>query len=142
LYVLPGDLGFANREIRMMHCRYTGAMADSTPKRRWFRWPLWTLFVVMMTVGVALAWIVSGYHRTQQRFAFGRLPGTVFDLPGMRDRLPWAWRLCGATPASRVRVSDEFFASEDLPRIRALFPEADEVALISRNDSIWDLERD
>jgi hypothetical protein len=70
---------------------------------------------------------------------FALRPGTLFSFPA-RKSAPLAWRLCGTHAVRRVYLSDEFFTEDDIARVHALFPEADDIVLRSHNDPWWERE--
>jgi hypothetical protein len=98
------------------------------------------LILLVGILAIPLGWIGWGMHCTRKRAAFGNMHGTVFYV-GFPDKMPWVLRICGAQPMARVLVSKQYFTVDDMQWIRELFPEADEVLLISGEDPIWDEER-
>ena len=105
--------------------RYTGRM-DERPKRRWFRFTLRTMFVVVTVLGVWLGW---NLHELRQRKLTRQYivshGGYVFD--GVSDRpwnsLPYSWAILGEKPVETVGLPLQF-EPEDRRHIERLFPDA------------------
>ncbi len=102
------------------------------PNRRWFRFSLRTMFVV---VTVLCVWL--GYHlnwireRHNAKVGFGHLridaiypDGTRYTGP-IPCHAPWPLNWLGEEGHSLVMVPDNY-AKEEIDRIKVLFPEAGE----------------
>ena len=94
-------------------------MTETKPKRRWFRFSLRTLFVLMMVIGICASWVAYQLNWIRQRHEFvsarhrGRLDmGLV--------KAPWSLRLFGERQADFV-VN---VPNDDIGLARELFPEA------------------
>jgi hypothetical protein len=99
------------------------------PKRRWFRYSLRTLFVVV-TVAAVFGWLGWNLKKVRERenvFASLRSRGVMFgtvasDSP--QKELPLVWRLFGVKGIGLVEVPAGAFTEDDLYRLTTLFPEA------------------
>jgi hypothetical protein len=50
----------------------------------------------------------------------------MFDIPAHAPKpLPRLWTILGVRQVQGIRLSPALFTAEDIPRIQALFPEAD-----------------
>jgi hypothetical protein len=94
-----------------------------TPKRRWFRFNLRTLFVVVTVVGCIagwllyqVRWIVERRHVTRDRV--GILHATFDD-----DRLPWPLWLLPEDGWSQINYAPDL-SPERKAELTRLFPEA------------------
>jgi hypothetical protein len=97
------------------------AVTENKPNRRWFRFSLRTLFVVVTTVGVASGWVAYQLNWIRQRHAFFN----AYEVPIYTDiltlpkPLPWSLRMFGEPAHGFVMVEPEYM--QDAAR---LFPEA------------------
>ncbi len=134
----------------------------ATPKRRWFKLTLRTLFVVVTVFGVWLGWNVHQVHerdRLLESRDFLRAlesPTGYVDTPAMRafvakmtrqgykayeprkkpPAIPLVWSILGAEPLEMdIRLPDDKFTDADLLRIRSVYPEC-EVMRISETGGI------
>ena len=105
---------------------------DDRPKtkRRWFRFSLRTLFVVVTVLGAGAGWVVYQLNWIRQRDAVLKREEIVFltrlnPVPGQSwNSPPWPLAWFGAEAAG----SPEFLLpdttpDEDVARIQRLFPE-------------------
>jgi hypothetical protein len=96
------------------------------PKRRWFRFPLQGMFIVVTAFCLWLGWQVSIVQRRSRAIESGEAVlagiGTYELNPGCR-KLPHAWRWLGATPYYFIELHPRMTPS-DTARWKALFPEA------------------
>jgi hypothetical protein len=102
----------------------------TAPKRRWPRYSLRTLFVVVLLVGI---WL--GYYANWQRERHNALEwvnqrakrGTVMHSHDPKRKLPWTLELMGEKPQEMIWVNVDPESVEDarqIEKIRSLFPEA------------------
>ena len=143
-------------------------MTASTPRRRWFRFSLRMLLVMVTTVGVLLGWLgvqlkwihdrhkalewLLPYHARQLAAERGALPpplkGEYVSHP--TTKAPWSLRIFGEKGIERLEVYEDL-ANPDGPHsvneLSSLFPEAEVEAVASRGltvrkDSEWIVEQD
>ncbi len=98
------------------------------PKRRWFRFSLRTLFVVVTVFGVWLGW---NLHQVQER---NRLMDHIAACGGHcamgesvafeTTPVPLAWSLLGAEFVGYIELPVGSFSTKDRSHIQPLFPEA------------------
>ena len=99
---------------------------DAPKLRRWFRFSLRTMFVVIVLLSIPLSWI--GYHRQwmhAREIAYRRLhhlhQGGFMTAP---PAPPWPLWLFGATKIDRrdwrIRLDE---SDPEVSRLRELFPE-------------------
>jgi hypothetical protein len=101
----------------------------TAPKRRWFRYSLRTLFVVVTVFGIWLGW---NLHEVNER---SRMAGWIAAEGGSVNKgppprpwktMPWSWFVLGADPVSTIVFGgSDRYTRDDLRRAEALFPEAD-----------------
>ena len=112
---------------------------NTAPTRRWFRFSLRTLFVVMTVFGCWLGWNLRQVRQRQRLVNFISTPvgmypfeerpsvglPSLFILPnGAKSSVPLSWRLLGAKPITTPIVRKYVVLSpEDLRRIEWLLPE-------------------
>jgi hypothetical protein len=114
-----------------------------TPKRRWPRFTLRTLFVVVTAFGIWLGWNFNILRQREKMLDRvnatrndgspvgimmeaefeSRLPPAYRGMPSTR-RLPWALKLLGAEPTAIITVSEDDFSEAEIKQIGRLFPEA------------------
>jgi hypothetical protein len=117
----------------------------AAPRRRWFRFSLRTLFVVVTVLGAslgwlvvqlkwiqdrheALRWIVPGYERSRAAESGSQLPpmkGFAVSLTG--SKVPWSLKIFGELGVERIEVDQEWLkpdARHSLDELKLLFPEA------------------
>jgi hypothetical protein len=109
----------------------------TTPKRRWFRFSLGTMFVVVTLFGCWLGWnlhLVREREKllnmfaaddkmivfTRSRFPFALPPPGIEAKPSM----PLAWRILGAEPIFQISCPLEERMTDKFGRVESLFPEA------------------
>jgi hypothetical protein len=94
----------------------------TTPRRRWFRFSLRTLFVVVTVLAIGLSWVAYQLNWIRERHKAlgvdGSDPMAWVEIPSRRA--PWSLRIFGEF-GSAVIVP---FHSSDRARLRSLFPEA------------------
>jgi hypothetical protein len=91
----------------------------TTINRRWFRFSLRTLFVVV-TVAPWLGWNLYQIHAREQMLQAGGV-GYYAGFGSFRY-MPLRWRLLGAR--SVYSIASNHFSDQDLARYKAAFPEA------------------
>lgn len=103
----------------------------TAPKRRWFRFSVRTLLVVVFVVAVLTAMLVRSWHRTQMRLEYtanaGAVGGHVRTMQGYRFRVNrWSVSglLFGDKHVETIRLYPGTFDAAELAKIQALFPEA------------------
>lgn len=110
-------------------------MSEQAPKRRWFRFGLLTMFVVVTVFGCWLGWQVNlirqrGHEREWLKarhaaiyevpYGVGLHGAVVF--PPATQHIPWSLWIAGELP---VKVIDSpSMTRSDLERIQRAFPEA------------------
>jgi hypothetical protein len=103
-------------------------MDETKSKRRWSRFSLRTLFVLVTIVGVGAGWVAYQLNWMRQRHTFlAQHPGCEPSSPmspfrsksGNPSNAPWSLRLLGETPRMFLAVPDG-----DAAQARQLFPEA------------------
>jgi hypothetical protein len=102
-------------------------------RRRWFRFSLRTLFVVVTVLGCWLAGALQQLHR-RQAVRLSVESGDGYFMVGLNDNLaerirgeplrkvPFALRILGGQPAQVILLTQE--QSRDSEEIAAVFPEA------------------
>ena len=107
-------------------------MADPKPNRRWLRFSLRTLLLIVAVFGVLFGWIGSAALKVRQRQAYERR----FDmdeigglqrirLPPEEPKPPLLWTVFGARPYCKLSLSREKYTEDEIRQIITLFPEAD-----------------
>jgi hypothetical protein len=96
-------------------------MGDETPPRRWPRYTLRTLFVVVTVVCVWMSWRVNQFRVRERHFRT-----TTAGYVPARDAsvIPISWRLMGARAFDRIIV-DQVSSIETNQALHEAFPEAD-----------------
>jgi hypothetical protein len=104
-------------------------MSDSTPKRRWYRWSLRTLFVVVTALGISFGSVAYNLNWIRQRHQalqiWTGLQGPSTSAPGML----WIFGEPGYEVVVKMRIprTTKYPTGEDrneCNRMQALFPEA------------------
>jgi hypothetical protein len=103
---------------------------SETPKRRWFRFSLRTLFVVVTVAAIAVGWVV--YHLDWMRQRRQALESHAILVPVACDfglgqcRTPWPLWILGEADVGAVSFAlPSSTSDEEVERIRRLFPEVD-----------------
>jgi hypothetical protein len=125
-----------------------------TPKRRWFRWSLRTLFVVVTILCGVMAWTIHNWQQVQERetslrafCARGASLGPIFE-PGepiigkeTGRSIPVMWRLLGAQePGGDIWLSPETFTEQEKRRLQSLFPDVYVVWFDDKNGRLLEKE--
>ncbi len=95
-----------------------------TANRRWLRFSLRTLFVVVTLLGVWLGYYVN-WHA--QRNAVLRLDDVTLGTLVLHDEplpLPWPLEMLGASSVNQGIFLPNGTTDEELHRVRRLFPES------------------
>ena len=93
---LSGSLRVVGNILTPPHFEAHGTAHDRVkPKRRWFRFGLRTLFVLVARVGVAAGWVACQLNWIQQRHEFFKRDGVSYSYPGAgaKTLAPWSLRL-------------------------------------------------
>jgi hypothetical protein len=115
-------------------------MSDPIPERRWFRWSLKTLFVLILLLAIPLGWTTAqfkwirdrrkalhGLEQSRRAFILDWESSFVHDPD---DKLPWSLRLFGEDSVRQIFIRHG--RESELEPLRILFPEADVTADKSR----------
>src|SRR4051812_27174232 len=94
----------------------------SAPNRRWFRFRLRTLFVMVTVFGCSLAWNLPSVRARHEALQWC-YSACAENAPGKRHEIPISWRLLGAEPVWCLVITREV-SREEAARLGALFPEA------------------
>ena len=88
-------------------------MTETKPKRRWFRFSLRTLFVLVTIIGIAAGWVTYQLNWIRERHSAGKWVVQNYDV-AWGNRLvspPLALRLYGESPSFhmviRLRKTDD-----------------------------------
>ena len=92
-------------------------MTETKPKRRWFRFSLRTLFVLVTIVGVAAGWTARQLNWIRERHDFLNRHPQVYGEPDRKG--PWPLRLFGEKTYSVLTVP-----SSAAHAAKRLFPES------------------
>ena len=100
--------------------------------RRWFRFSLRTLFVLLTLFGVWLGWNLPQVRKREAMLRYLNMPSSPLPrasiTPGHTDKpwktMPYSWYLLGAEPIETILVYGSLTAA-DLRELERLFPEAD-----------------
>jgi hypothetical protein len=98
-------------------------MTETKPKRRWFRFSLRTLFVLVTVVGVVAGWVAYQLNWIRQRHIFFSkyvIAWTSTSIPSDRPLQPWQLRLFGEKDKGIVNLTVD---NSRVAQARALFPE-------------------
>ena len=103
-------------------------MSDA-PKRRWFRYSLRTLAIVIAIFACWLGWNANQVRERREMIVRVRMQGGRVDIP-MRPYVgdydpPFVWQLMGAQRVSSVLIPAAYFNEHHYNRIRRLLPEAE-----------------
>ena len=106
-------------------------MTETKPKRRWFRFSLRTLFVLVTAIAVFIGWNLWQVRQRQEYFRLfsvddENVEGLIsLRVVGEEPKLSFVWILLGAKPQEKINLSREKYSDDDIRRIESLFPEAD-----------------
>ena len=111
-------------------------MSDDALNRRWLRFSLATVFVVLTAFTCWLGWNlyrVKERQRVRQEIGWrgARLYTPGFLAQGDRHKptgqhaLPAIWSLLGAEPLGSIELPAQEFGEDERLHIQSLFPEAD-----------------
>ncbi len=108
---------------------------ETKQKRRWFRFSLRTLFVIVTAFAILMGWIAWNVSQVREREKFFRrlMDDEQEALAGIRRirrvgeeaRPPFIWTLLGARPQDKINLSREQYTDDEIRQIENLFPEAD-----------------
>jgi hypothetical protein len=98
----------------------------TAPKRRWFRFSLRTLFVVVTVAALFLGWIGVSLKQARQRTdvlqSLEVSGARITRIPAKSS--PFMLRTFGATYVGEILLPSDTFSVSDVNRARAIFPEA------------------
>jgi hypothetical protein len=102
----------------------------TAPTRRWFRWSLRTMFVVVTVLACWLGWTLHQWQNRRQ--LLGQLTSQhaitgIFWKDGSKGQKPLAFALWpfAAGQIRMILLEDGHFTDADIDRLEALFPEAE-----------------
>jgi hypothetical protein len=109
-------------------------MVNVAPKRRWFRFSLRTLFVVVAVFAVWLGWNVRQIRTRDVLLKSIQSRGatiyqTTYNGREPSLRLPPLYYIIGCGPIGCVWLRDDRFTEDDVQAVKRTFPEA-EVGLV------------
>jgi hypothetical protein len=111
----------------------------TAPRRRWFRFTLRTLFVVVTLAAIAASWVAYQINWIRARHTFLEIAAAEprsmqtniamaldarLGRPDLSPPAPWSLRIFREPAVALIVVRDEFTASEWVEKARGLFPEA------------------
>ncbi len=106
------------------------ATATNKPRRRWFRFSLRTLFVLMTLLCVWLGWNVYQVRQReavlqylQQHQIYMEATNPYLVHPWRRS-LPFMWSWLGAKPVGYIMLPVSLYSDGDCRTVQQLFPEA------------------
>lgn len=113
-------------------------MNEVPTRRRWFRFSLRTMFVVVTVVAAGMSWLeyqrdIVEERRQTIKHISSVASSTTFVLFGcaesnwmaeVRSDIPWAWRLLGAQAVWKITLDSDDFSEADVERFSKLFPES------------------
>ena len=100
----------------------TDAIQPAANRRRWFRFSMRTLFVLVTIIGVVAGWVAYQLSWIRQRRAFTYTHRT-FAGYAPRPNAPWPLRLFGEEGFLFV-FAQKSTAHTEMERARRLFPES------------------
>ncbi len=97
-----------------------------TAPRRWFRFILRALFVVVTVVGMLAGWVVYQLNWIRERHN-GAIDATLWRLPNLSSTAPWPHWLFGEQGSSEIILWQTTWGREvaNGKRFELLFPEAE-----------------
>jgi hypothetical protein len=96
-----------------------------TPQRRWFRFSLRTLFVVVTVACAPCGWLGRQFYVARERQELLYDLNNAGQIYASRERLPAPYSFPVRTIyLSKIELIDGRVNSRDLERIKAVFPEA------------------
>ena len=106
------------------------AMTETKPNRRWFRFSLRTLFVLVTLFGCWLAYQLNWIRERHNAPVLAGISTAIEATPAGPKEVtiehdpPWPLAWFGERGYSALAV-DESYGEQEIERIRKLFPEAD-----------------
>jgi hypothetical protein len=100
------------------------------PNRRWFRYSLRTLFIVVTLFACWLGWNLNKVRQREQVLRQKNITSAGMDWATKQPRqtppqhFPFSWRLLGEQPLHILGVHGGL-SPDELKRLQALFPEAE-----------------
>jgi hypothetical protein len=98
--------------------------AMTAPRRRWFRFSLRTMLVVVTVFGCWMGYQVNWIRERHAAFRDRRLQITRIPPPGFAPAAPQLLWLFGESGITGVFLMDPELTPGDLERLKSLFPEA------------------
>ncbi len=127
------------------------------PNRRWFRFRLRTVFVVVAALAAGLCWVARQRNIVEERrraiqeigpIEFTNPPDITFVLFGcvednwmaeVRGDIPWIWRLLGAQAVFKIVLDSADYTAADAEHFAAIFPESCHVELNSSGTNVMNV---
>ena len=97
-------------------------------RRRWFRFSLRALFILIAVIAVWLGWNLNRVRQREEMVTWIRaMSGTVLYGSPHRpwQKVPLSWKLLGADSVSYIKLGGNAYNPDDLRRAQLLFPEAE-----------------
>ena len=101
-------------------------MTETKPKRRWFRFSLRTLFVLVTIIGVAAGWVEQQLNWIRQRHTFLQAHDRSLLCSDTRPA-PWQLRVFGEPGYEHQMLMIE---QKYLQQAKELFPEVDSFQVV------------
>jgi len=108
-------------------------MTETKPKRRWLRFSLRTLFLLMTLAGCLFGWLGWNHHQVIQRknalaylksINFGKIVRADNAPPWNADTIPLVRQWMGDEAISSITIYSNYFQIGDGRALANLFPEA------------------